>query len=463
MASWIRGWPCYFIMLDQIKHRGLQFLFDQDNLAFYFIPQGPDSLSAVKADILKNKTPLIEPANAKAGPKNLVATINLENYSGCNLACSYCFAARTHLHPGRMSFKTAKKAIDLFFDHYKKRFIDVKELYIDFTGTGEPLLNFKLIEQVANYVLTHKKRKRIYLRFTSNCTLFNRKVIRKIKDLYRKCHRILRFSLSYDGPPIINDRIRHDKQGKGSSYAVRECLANLRRENAIKLLDNVNVTYTFDSPFLVPRLEYLYHSGFKEVIMKPYRGMDKRYKITRSRLAKVKKEYHDLTDILLGAIIYKDNYDYLFAILNPGDLFGRYLLRVFKHSGQMRRCEAGHLSFFVDHKGTIFLCPSFGGSKETALGSVHKGFKPGYLEKAGEKNGFLEKCGKCWAKKLCGGECLFETYQRGSLKPDPLLCELKQFLIKEAAYFFAVLYMKKTGAVKAIEKYLDEKKHIFFE
>ena len=70
----------------------------------------------------------------------------------CNLRCEYCAYSgiyegnRTH-SSNRMSFETAKKAIDFFLEHSTEN----SNVSIGFYG-GEPLLEFDLIKRCVSYI-----------------------------------------------------------------------------------------------------------------------------------------------------------------------------------------------------------------------------------------------------------------------------------------------------------------------
>lgn len=358
-----------------------------------------------------------------------------------------------------MDYKSAIKAIDFFLNYYENQSPPPQEFCVDFTGTGEPLLNFELLERIAKYVVTRKKKK-IYLHFTSNGTLFTPQIIDRLKRLNKQRARLIRFSLTFDGFSPINDLYRKDRSGRGGGNKVLQLIGELKRKRAFSLIDNVNSTYTYDAPLLVYRLKGLYLLGFRRLIMKPYRGRAERFKLTGSRLKKVKKEYHELIEFILSKIIKAGDYGYFFSVFNPGDFLGKFLLRTFTGSEQTRRCPAGDDSFFIDAKSKIFYCPSFSSFPKTALGDINEGFKRANYA---EKTGFLAKCQKCRVKKLCGGECFFETFTRKASEPDPLLCELKKFLIKEAAYFWGRLNSEKRTAIGFIEKHLNANHSYYFD
>ncbi|MDD5594025.1 MAG: SPASM domain-containing protein [Candidatus Margulisbacteria bacterium] len=393
--------------------------------------------------------------------RKIRGVICLENTTGCNLACSYCYAAKKHSKAQGSSFKTIKKSLDFFYDYFSKS-NQLAEFHLDFTGTGEPLLNFRLLAQTARYILSRKDKSPVFLRFTTNGLLFNRSIINRMKAYNKKNKLLFHFSLSCDGPFLINDLTRKDKLGNGIGDRLLKTIIDLKKTGLFQLVDNAVCTYTFDRPLLVYRLMGLVLLGFEEVVMKPYRGLDPKYRLTAARLKTVKRQYRELTDFLLSEIVEKRDYSCFFALFNPGDFFGRFLLRVYLGAKQERRCPAGDTQFYVDRRGDIFLCPSFSCHPETALGNVNKGIASSLLP-ARNASGLFKECEKCWAKKYCGGECPYDTYIRGASKPDRLNCQLKQFMTEEANRFFSVLKVKKPKAFKDINVFLEKKQHHYFD
>ena len=82
-----------------------------------------------------------------------LSKITLQVTQGCNLRCKYCIYSeninrhqRSHSNK-RMSWETAKKALDFLLEHS----VDSKEINIGFYG-GEPLLEFSLIKRIVAYV-----------------------------------------------------------------------------------------------------------------------------------------------------------------------------------------------------------------------------------------------------------------------------------------------------------------------
>lgn len=66
----------------------------------------------------------------------------------CNLRCKYCYMVDKQSEH-RMSFETAKKAVDYFIDNKENLFND-DYVILAFIG-GEPLIEIDLIDKVVDY------------------------------------------------------------------------------------------------------------------------------------------------------------------------------------------------------------------------------------------------------------------------------------------------------------------------
>lgn len=65
----------------------------------------------------------------------------------CNLSCIYCY--QKHDNSNRMNIETAKKSVDWIFANMP---LGKSSVTINLIG-GEPLLEFKLIQQIYDYVM----------------------------------------------------------------------------------------------------------------------------------------------------------------------------------------------------------------------------------------------------------------------------------------------------------------------
>ncbi|MGF0034676.1 Cys-rich peptide radical SAM maturase CcpM [Bariatricus sp. SGI.154] len=142
-----------------------------------------------------------------------IGNMVLQVTQNCNLRCEYCiysgnYKTRGHSHK-RMSFETAKKAIDFFIDHSREQ----NELFLGFYG-GEPLLEFELIKKCVDYIENIGDGKRIKYVITTNATLLTDEII----DYFVE-HQFM-ITVSVDGPREIHNRSRIFANKNEGSYDV---------------------------------------------------------------------------------------------------------------------------------------------------------------------------------------------------------------------------------------------------
>lgn len=123
----------------------------------------------------------------------------------CNLNCTYCYEHRKN-HK-MMSFETAKSILDISLAELGPNDSAVIELH-----GGEPFLNFDLIRQIDEYVLSAFPGLSVLFRSTTNGTLVHGEVqdwLRERKDRYS-------IMLSLDGKRAQHDANRRLIGGQGS-------------------------------------------------------------------------------------------------------------------------------------------------------------------------------------------------------------------------------------------------------
>jgi uncharacterized protein len=98
----------------------------------------------------------------------------------CNLACSYCYIAKTG---ATMSIATAQKILDFIFRHAPSG----RDIEIGFFG-GEPLLEFELIQAIVNLIERHPSNNegRVSFTLTTNGTIFSDSIKGRINDKVKR-------------------------------------------------------------------------------------------------------------------------------------------------------------------------------------------------------------------------------------------------------------------------------------
>jgi len=141
--------------------------------------------------------------------KARVKQLTLQVTQQCNLRCEYCiysgvYNTRTHSNK-RMSWETAKKAIDFFI----ARTTELAEITIGFYG-GEPLLELDLIKRCVEYAKSKIEGKAIKFNVSTNGTL----LVDNVVDYLVKNDFLL--SVSLDGSKEEHDVTRKFENGEGS-------------------------------------------------------------------------------------------------------------------------------------------------------------------------------------------------------------------------------------------------------
>jgi uncharacterized protein len=129
----------------------------------------------------------------------------------CNLRCVYCAAGGDGTYgskKGKVDLKKIKNQLTMFIGKVPEG----ESFHINFLG-GEPLLHPEAISSVASHVALLKAGRDIRIEFgiTTNGTLINDEIAELLAGI--RCH----VTVSIDGKPEINDKLRPTVGQKGSS------------------------------------------------------------------------------------------------------------------------------------------------------------------------------------------------------------------------------------------------------
>ncbi|SDL69307.1 radical SAM additional 4Fe4S-binding SPASM domain-containing protein [Sarcina sp. DSM 11001] len=164
----------------------------------------------------------------------------------CNLDCIYCY--QNHDGNNRMSFETAKKAIDWIFANHPD---DMQGIELSFIG-GEPLIEFELIKRIYEYTTAKYPQEDYIFYATTNGTVLNE----SMKDWFRSHKDRFVLGLSLDGLPETH---------------------NLNRSNSFGMIDidffrdtwpgqGVKMTLSeYSLDHLADNIIFLHSLGFKEI------------------------------------------------------------------------------------------------------------------------------------------------------------------------------------------------------
>lgn len=155
------------------------------------------------------------------GRKALSRVVTFQVTEDCNLACTYCY--QTHKTKKKMSFETAKKAVDMLLSATPENNMYINPecspaVIIEFIG-GEPFMEIDLMDQIADYFLKEARRlahpwaELHCFSVCSNGVLYFEPEVQRFLLKHRN-H--MSFSVTIDGNKELHDSCRIFPDGKPS-------------------------------------------------------------------------------------------------------------------------------------------------------------------------------------------------------------------------------------------------------
>lgn len=341
-------------------------------------------------------------------------TMCLHISESCNLNCNYCFKKIN----GELCLDDIKRFIDCVLQIYP----NADRYIVDMSGAGEPLLHKELALQIANYChrLSDKYLREFLPTFVTNGVLLTPETVKELQSAG------ILFGVSLDGTKENHDKNRVFHNGKGSYDIVTK---NIK---AIEHKDYVGLAMTYSDGNLLEAFTSMF--GLLPTIgMKPVRtdkALDPKA---------VCDGYDELVKFLLDKTL-SGNRQYIYAIINGDDYYGKFLKRVLLNRKYYGRCDAGVGRFSLAGDKNIYFCPAATGVEGGIVGDLEYGIRLRKIEEMW-KNLRNDKCNGCFARSACGGECKIVSYNKyGHFNGvDPTMCEIKRHLFLLARYFTDVI------------------------
>ena len=344
----------------------------------------------------------------------------------CNLRCKYCFGdAGTFGHRAIMSEDIGIAAVDFLI---KKSGIR-KHCEIDFFG-GEPLLNFRTVQAVTEYVRSREKvtNKIFKLTLTTNGMLLDDKKISWLNE------NNISVVLSLDGRKKIHDAMRPDISGNGSYERV---IKNFKKLVESRGGENYYLrgTYTNKNLDFAEDVLSIADNGFNILSVEPVVLKDSELALTEKDLPRIFAEYDKLTEIYLSR--YREgngfNFFHFNVDLNNGPCVAK----------RLAGCGAGHEYFAVAENGDLYPCHQFVGRDKYKLGDIFNGVTAEHWTKYFRDSNVLtkSKCKDCWAKFFCSGGCHAnaDLFNGDIREPYEIGCEIQKKRLECAIYVQAML------------------------
>ncbi len=324
----------------------------------------------------------------------------------CNLACKYCYAENYATE--FMKLETAVKAIDMVAIHGNP-------FILQFSG-GEPLLNFKLIREVIDYIIA--KKIPAIMQIQTNATL----ITDEIANVLQKGR--VAIGVSLDGKPQENDAQRCYSNGLGATKSIIKGIETLKRNNI-----EIGVTCVVTDQNVLKLsgiVEFAYYLGnIRRIGFDLLRGQGRGKNLMPAKHDQIETGLKDA--FRLAANLEKvTGRRMLFSQLEKVDKLAKGEIKTFSHCHAMDGA-----AIYVDVSGDIYACASLMGNRDFYIGNVNTGINIELQENIADKiKADMKFCLDCLYFKLCGGACFARWLgckQNGDYKYE---CSLKQTVIK---------------------------------
>lgn len=327
--------------------------------------------------------------------------------SACNLRCKYCFNKEKDNR--KLDFVEIKK----FIDNIVEIKDDAEKYFVDLAGSGEPLLHIRDVLKIADYCqeVSNRIGKEVTPMLSTNGLLLTPRMV----SLLQK-HGVL-FGVSIDGYKKLHDKYRVDMMNNVTFDSTKNNVLKIRHNDyvggSMTIVDS-------DTDILKAYIEM--SKLFKTISIRPCRMSYDTFDF-----AYIKKGYSRFIDYLIKETLSSD-YTLLYSILNGDDMLGKTILKVMSNSKLNRRCDAGVARFALGVDGSIYPCSpaSFHEELKLTLNQIQNNDNNSFFKCS------LDKCYKCMARSICGGECYVQSYEESN---NDNLCDFKKHIFTLSLYF----------------------------
>lgn len=336
-----------------------------------------------------------------------VQKICLQVTQQCNLRCEYCvysgnYTNRSHTN-ARMSFETARKAIDFLIEHSR----GIEDTNISFYG-GEPILEFELMKKCILYALQASEGKTVTFNLTTNGTLFTKDII----EFFRQYN--VHITISLDGPREVHNKNRRFAAGGGGTFD--KIMQNLmyisdNYEEYFKEKVAFNLVLDGDSDFTCVNSFFTSYEVIKDSMVRASYISENyaKFQIDKNEENDIQTDY-ELFKLYLSKLDRLDNcyvsklveqkYNYIKDYLADAR-YRTVSLSETAHPGGP--CIPGVLRLFVDVNGSLYPCERVDENSDLMkIGNLEEGFYKEKIERILNIGKLTEgSCRNCWAFHYC--------------------------------------------------------------
>lgn len=391
------------------------------------IPNDPEMI----AYLTEPKDPSLHVINPS---KHIV--ICLHPSSKCNLSCEYCFAKSRELPD--LTFDEVTRFILYIVQTHR----DAMKFTIDYSGSGEPLLQLDKIIKIKRFCddLSNKINKVFIHSFATNGVLLSEKITHKIQS-----NGIL-FGVSLD-----NDGFMQNDKRTGDISLHNRIIQNIKNiENREYIGVAVTLTTSnLDQVRLIKSLITL----FPTISIKPVRT-NSEYGINEMSIKNFKLSYSKFSNFIYKRTLKRD-LKYIYAILNGDDYFGKFLYKVIVNEGSFTRCDAGFGRYSLSYDRNIYVCPSGSFDETFRIGNLEEGINERKKENFSKELLNRTDCDGCFAHYYCGGWCHVNSKItiNDPSEPNNYECELNRHILTEVIKIAFSLMLYKPEIYSMVHKF----------
>ncbi len=400
---------------------------------------------------------LLHPVNERMQVKHIETDVLQELFDGnlsmmtlqvtqnCNLRCKYCVYSGSYINRQhtmkRMSWETAKTAVDFYYNHTKY----AKEATIGFYG-GEPLLELALIRKVVAYAEEIFVGKKLMFNMTTNATLLTEQTIDFLAE--HNFH----ISISLDGPQKIHDGNRVFADKESGTFETVICKIELIKKIHPEFMSNVtfNAVMDLNKDISCANEFFLSYETVKDtfVMGNMINDANRKDDIAVNRKYVADALYEEFKVLLYYC---SDIFKAYHPTLMDGKVKGikqLYYDRFVAHNSKTEQdcpggqCLPGAQRFFVNVDGKFYPCERVDESADTyCIGDLESGFNMERISSLLNVAKLTEnECRRCWAFRLCS-QCIAIAEDNGEITREKRLsnCATMRYQIEEDIKDYIVL------------------------
>jgi len=342
-----------------------------------------------------------------------IERICLSPNSECNLNCKYCYfynpEKKDILNPEKLNEEEILVILNKIEDYCNC--IDLKKkIKLNFVGSGEPLLSWSEIYKSLKHFKEEGKGSNIRFYMVTNGILLNSLIIKQLKEMK------IDVSVSLDGPPIINDKNRITKAGKGTFNKIIKKIEELHLAGFQKI---INTTITWE---LIEHLEEYFNFLVENKINKVIFG--RLVDVPSSFRAINYDEYYEILSSILE--FYKANKFYKKIEIGNFESYRRSIDGIpDKVCTMFGSCCGAGISNLIYLQRDVFPCGRMFNNIQWKLGDYSESLEV-FQERMFEKISNLdENCNKCEIRDICINDCIVEK-----MSGDYNCVSRKNFILK---------------------------------